>query len=142
MDLDLDLWITRIDDNVDDLHGRVSGAAELAAVRESAQTTPAAWVIPVADDAGGNVLLNAVSQRVTERIGIVFAVRNVRDKRGATAHNALRAIRRAVKNTLIGWLPDPDEAAVVFSRGRLIDFSDRVIWWQDEYLWAYEERKT
>lgn len=140
MDLDLDPWIQRIDDNVTELHGAVYGAAELAAVKENSQRTPAAWVIPVADDAGNNVLLNAVSQRITERIGVVFAVRNVSDKRGETAHNALRTIRRAVKDTLIGWLPDPDEDEVVFSRGRLIDFSNRVIWWQDEYLWAYEER--
>ena len=139
MDLDLDPWIRRIRDNVSDLKG-VDGAAELAAVKDLSQRAPYAWVIPVAEDAGNNVLLNAVSQRVVERVGVVVAVRNRRDARGHTAHNVLRYIRREIKNTLIGWLPDPDQDEVVFSRGRLIDFSDRVIWWQDEYQWAYDER--
>ena len=139
MDLDIDPWIQRIRDQVPQLRG-VAGAAELAAVKDLAQRAPHAWVIPLAEDAGQNVLLNAVSQRVTERIGVVIAVRNSRDARGHTAHNVLRYIRRQIKDALIGWLPDPNEEEVTFNRGRLIDFSDRVIWWQDEYVWSYEER--
>lgn len=140
MDLDLDVWIDRLrTGNLPDLRG-IDGAAELAAVKQGSVITPYAWVIPVAEDSGNNQLLTAISQRTVERVGIVIAVSNKRDARGLAAHNALRTIRRAIKGRLLGWPPAPDEDEVIFSRGRLVSYTNQVLWWQDEYLSAFEER--
>ncbi len=141
MDLDIDRWIERLRSQVGAPLLGVDGAAELAAIQAARRVgTPYAWVIPVGEQAGGSALLSAVSQRVVERVGVVIAVANRRDARGEAAHNTLRAVRRAIKDTLIGWLPDPAEEAVTYSRGRLLDYNDHVLWWQDEYLGAFDER--
>lgn len=121
---------------------KVSGAVDFASAgTDLKNSTPAAYVLPLADKAGQNELCNAVSQRVDVRFGVVLAVQNLRDARGQNAHSDLEPIRRAVIDALLGWNPDADHAPVLYGGGRLLQLADGVLWWQLEFVTVYYERK-
>ena len=70
-------------------------------------------------------------------IGLVFAVRNLSDGRGAAGLADLSPLRRAVYSTLSGHRPAECLDPFHFRKGRLLHISDGVIWWQDEYQTSF-----
>jgi len=140
-DLDVTPWITRLKDEATLLKQRVDGAAGLPTVK-TAVRTPAAWVIPSAERAAENQLVGGHSQRVTETVEVITAVRNVKDKRGATAQGEMVPVRRAIKQALVNWSPSADHDPVEFVSGRLLKFGDGVLWWVDRFQTAYYERRA
>lgn len=134
-------WIERLATEVPALRA-VGGAADLSAIQRGGVPTPAAWIIPVAESAGDNESVSIVSQRVNATVGIVIAVRNLRDARGAAAQDDLAEIRIAIRDALLGWAPEPDHDPATFARGRLLSLGDQALWWQDEYFTAYHMRST
>lgn len=122
---------------------KVGTAADYASAAIDLKTpTPAAYVIPLRETPGRNTLENAVSQQNVTRFGVVLAVSNLRDAIGAKAGVDLRAIRIAVMTALLGWTPGPDYDVCTSGGGRLLQLSNAVLWWQDEYLTALFLRAT
>lgn len=138
MNLDCNPWIARIEALVPGLLG-VGGAADLAAaIAQPSPRTPWAYVIPLRMSGGANqIAVAGVSQRMTDRIGIVTAVRNVASASGQKSLDELTPLRQAQLQALVGWTPDENHEEVVFAHGQLVDFSNRVLWWQDEYTVDY-----
>ncbi len=137
MHLDLQPWITRVRSQIPSLRA-VGGAAELAAaLTQRAQQTPQAFLVPIGESGGSNTLSMAVNQRVTERVGLVYVVRNISSPTGEQTHAELTALRAMGKRALVGWTPDPEHEETIFVRGSLVDFSNLVLWWQDEFATAY-----
>ncbi len=112
-----------------------NGAAELAAALENLKLSPAAFVIPLGDQVGANILATeSVEQQVTTRFGVVIAVQNLKDTTGRQAAKDLRQLRLAVLGALLRWTPDAAQySPFEWAAGRLILLRDRVLYWQDDY---------
>ena len=114
----------------------VEGAAGFvvaAAHTPSRHLQPAAFVIPLADSAGRNLLIGVVRQKVTSRFGVAIALGNVRDSRGEAAAEDIEAARDAVIAALLGWPPMPGYEACTYAQGRAFDVRDQVFWWLSEF---------
>ncbi|MDD5297661.1 MAG: hypothetical protein PHU46_12180 [Rhodocyclaceae bacterium] len=120
----------------------VDGAAGFAAAADPAtgskpRAAPAAFVLRLAESGEKSQTYMRVEQRVSAVIGIVYALRNVADAKGAAAGADLEALRQAGRAALLGWHPegaDPFE----FDAGALLAFKDGYLWWQDSYRTRYD----
>jgi hypothetical protein len=121
----------------------VAGAADFATAEKLVRhQLPAAFVIPLVEEATPNAYATmAVSQRVTQRFGVILAVSNLRDLGGEAAINDLTNLRPSVLTALLGWQPDAGSDLVEFAGGRLLTLSEQVLWWQDDYRSAITIRK-
>lgn len=130
--------IARLSGQVSGLR-KVEGVAALAALKSGVSVSPAAYVLPISEAAGENqIAVNAVSQRVRIRFGVILMVRNVRDPRGEEAHDAgLDDLRGQVTAALVGWEPDAAHDPCTYAGGRLLELADGAIWWQDEFITAH-----
>lgn len=130
-------WIIdRLKSEVTDLK-LVGGAADLAAAADSLRQTPAAFVLPSAERASESTTGTVVvSQHNTVRFAVVIAVQNLRDARGENAQVDMRGLRTSIITALHGWQTDPDFDPVEFGSGRLLQLTDQVLWWQDEFITA------
>lgn len=115
--------------------GLVEGAAELRVVRQAppAHLMPAAWVVPVDDRATAARVVNAPRQSLTTTFGIVLAVTDRSDPRGAAAADALTDVRRMVLGRLLGWTPDGAAGPCEFAGGEVLDLETAALWWIDRY---------
>lgn len=118
------------------LKNNVAGAAEYArGVRAGFLTTPAAYVLPLADTPAPNPFANQiVQQEVVVRIGVVLAVQNKRDAIGAAAAEDLVDLREAVAQKLLNWAPDAQSGGFEWAAGALLDLDDQVLFWQDDFI--------
>ncbi len=113
---------------------RVAGSAELAAASEDLKQVPAAFVIPNAERPGSSSTGTMVtSQQNSVRFGVVLAVSNLRDARGEKAQADLLTLRTAVMTALHGWQPNAEFDPLEYAGGRLLQLSDQVLWWQDDF---------
>ncbi|MDE2388927.1 MAG: hypothetical protein KGN35_07595 [Betaproteobacteria bacterium] len=116
----------------------VGGAADLSAATDSVIQKPAAFVLPNSERASasrtGTML---VSQENTVRFAVVIAVQNLRDKRGEQAQTDLVGLRNSIVAALHGWNPDADFNPIEYGGGKLLQLTDQVLWWQDEFLTAH-----
>lgn len=131
-------WIiTRLKDQVTSLK-LAGGAADLASAAESLKQKPAAFVLPNSERASGSTTgTMAVSQQNIVRFTVVIAVQNLRDARGENAQADLRTIRMAIATALHGWQPDSEFDPIQYGSGKLLQLTDQVVWYQDEYLTAH-----
>lgn len=115
----------------------VGGAVDLDAVLASARpATPAAYLMPLAE-AGGENTLSSDLQELEVTLAVILAVSNRRDATGAAAGADLEALRAQVRQALLGWTPDAATCTPLwFSQGRVLSFSDGVLWWGDEFRFS------
>ena len=119
----------------------VEGAAQLeSAILEGPRQSPAAYVIPIRDEASPNTYsANAARQRVADHFGVVFAIKNLRDARGEAAFDGgLRTYRLAVMTALLGWVPAQGFDLCEYAGGAMIRFANSTLWWQDRYSTAHQ----
>jgi len=134
--------IARLQAEVSELK-RVDGSADLGAAKGQARVTPSAWVLPSTEIAGQNTLgANAVSQRIEGTFSILIAVKNYKGDGGAAGHDALQAVRTAIKTALLGWQPTGVNDVMTFARGGIIAYTEATLWWQDQYRISWLERAT
>lgn len=133
---DPELVIARLKDQVPALQGRVAGAVDLgAAIAAGVRQAPSAFVIPLSERPGANLTgTETVEQNVEIRFGVVWAVQNVADVRGQRAAADLRTLRLAGLGALYGWKPGPDYDPCELGPGRLLQFDNQVLWWQDDLI--------
>ena len=132
--LDINLWIARLRTQLDNTVVKtIGGAANIAAVQSDLKAAPGIFILPGAQTPGPNELANGVSQLVVVSIGVLFAVRNVADAKGAAGHNALSPLVVSVKDLFLGWQPVDALRPVEYAGGELVDYSELVLWWQEIY---------
>lgn len=112
----------------------IAGAADLDAAIEALPNAPAAYVLPLAETAEESALLGVTDQRITQDVGVVLVVSNLRDAAGSAAAAELAARRLAVRGALVGWVPDPvNGEPVQFVGGALLQFAQSRLWWRDVF---------
>ena len=139
--MDLNLVITQIKSN-DTTFKLVGGSADIPSAGQKIKVFPAAMVIPLADRAAPNTLAGgAISQRVSERFGVMLAVRNVSDAVGLASLTDLEVMRKCVKKLILGWAPSDALDPVTYVGGNLIKLDDdAVLWWLETFETSYLER--
>lgn len=134
---DPDWIVTRMKAEVSSLK-LIGGAADFGAATEGVKQVPAAFVLPSSERAASSSTGTlVVSQNNIVRFGVVVAVQNLRDPRGEKAQADLRPIRTAILTALHGWQPDGDFDPIEFGGGRMLQLTDQVLWWQDEFVTSH-----
>ncbi len=134
--------ITHIKASVPSLHQRVEGATSFADLGENGVVRgEQAWVVPLSESTSPNTLnANAVRQKVMDQIGIVVAVRNVRDPRGEAAHDGgLNTIRGELMAAMIGWVPAAGYNVFEYAGGKLLFMKHGAVYWVFRFsTWHHE----
>lgn len=119
----------------------VQGAAEFAAIAATGTASaPQVWLVPLAEDAQANTLNLGVHQQITVTLGVVYAVRDVRDAQGQAAADRLTALRAAVFAALLNHFPAGATAPLTLSHGGLLHFQNAILFWQDQFETGYSLR--
>lgn len=140
--VDVPAWIQRLRDQATSFR-QFGGAADLATAQDATVTMPSGYVYPVAETAeGSDTGTEVISQRVTARVAVAIAAKNLRDARGDAALADLAALRQEILSALLGWTPNGEFTPVQFARGQLVKFSNAVLWWQDEFTTQFYRRVT
>lgn len=112
----------------------VAELAQYAALTGLPKAMPAAYVLPVSDAAGPNLLVtNGVRQPLTTTLGVILFFEHRADAAGGAATLGLIQLRDQVRQALIGWQPDEAIEPLLLAGGRLIDLIQRTAVWQDNY---------
>jgi len=115
----------------------VESLAELDALEGKVpKAMPAAYVVPIREQAAPGVTTGRVRQRVTIWFGIVLITRNVSDLgRGGAAVADLAASRKATLDALMGWgeVAGVTSSPIQYRDGLLLDAANGLVAWQDTY---------
>lgn len=143
--LDIETLIERVRAQVAGLRG-VGGAADLdAAMRPGARITPPmAYVMPLGEQALARQASSVLRQTVRCQFGVVLVIQALRDAEGREALRALRVLRQALRDALVGWVPDVATGEpVIYLGGELVQFEgDGRLWWSDEFQGTAHLRKA
>lgn len=122
----------------------VGGAADMDAAMAGTVAVPAAFVIPLDEEASPSESTMVTRQRIAHGFGVVVGVINRRDATGAASMGALAPIRAALMQALIGWVHDAgDGEPVQFRRGKLLRLDgDGRLWWVDEFFFLSTYRSN
>lgn len=125
-------WIDRLHSACQSLR-HVGGLIDLDEAGLRAAKFPAAFVVPLAEDAEENGLLGAHRQRLRQTYAVILALRSARTS-ARDDTDVLHALREEVRAALCGWSPNPpNDEEVQFRSGSLLDASGPTLLWQDEY---------
>ncbi|MBK7352686.1 MAG: hypothetical protein IPJ05_02850 [Nitrosomonas sp.] len=117
---------------------QVAGAAGLAQAATDLKQVPSAYVIPNSERAGGSRTgTTVVSQQNSVRFAVIVAARNLRDARGDQVQADLLTLREAIMAALHGWQPQDDFDPIEYGSGRVLQLTQQVLWWQDEFLTSH-----
>ena len=113
---------------------RVHGAAALAQLTERgqlAQTGTAAFVVPMGIGADQpDAVTGLYRQPIDRLIGVVIAVRNLRDATGEEGFTELDPLVEATIARLAGWAPADEVGVLRLVRGELVQIVNGTITYQ------------
>lgn len=137
--MNVDEIITQLKTYAPMFAGNVAGAAEWELAQDQVWLKqPAAYVIPMEDEASENLDMVGLQQVVTETLSIVVDLDNSADRRGQTAATgAINVVRAAVWAAVLAWRPPSDNATQGFSYaggGYVRSNRARLIWRFDFHL--------
>ena len=122
----------------------IGTASEFARLTAQTIRWPSAYVIPLAESAGANryQTCGVLDQRVTARFGVVWAVRDIGDRKGSLAIGDIKSVREAGMAALCRFTPANAETACEPVSGRLVSNIDRdgQMLWQDDFTVAFTRR--
>jgi len=117
---------------------RIGGSAALALALESTLAQEMVFVIPLSETVPANAYDSGINQLITERFGLVVALKmdaDPADKTGIRAFDRLHDVRAEFLSVLSGWeMPDAGvDSLVYYVGGRLLDFNRAWMWYQFEF---------
>lgn len=116
----------------------VAGAVDFAELVERGQRPqrlPAAFVLPLGDDAPPGDLIGTGDwlQLVEERIAVVLVHQDRGDAKGDRARARLVPLARTVRAALAGWQPTPEHGPFHYVRSRLQGLTAGAVWQQLDF---------
>ncbi|WP_339665877.1 hypothetical protein [uncultured Pseudomonas sp.] len=113
----------------------VQGAAEYAAVTSLKDfRTPCAYVILLQERADDAPPKSGGRQRAIASFGVLIAVRNYGDQRGAKTSAEMRPLTGAIRERLMGWTPEVQGARPVqWVRSDTLDYDHSTLIWSEVY---------
>ena len=108
--------------------------ADFAALSDLPRSVPAAYIIPVNEQAGADGALDQSVQTHRATFSVVIIVRHAGDATGAKATLALAALRETVHAALVGWLAPDCAEYTGFVGGELAEMMDGgFVSWRDDF---------
>lgn len=111
----------------------VGTVAAFAALEALPRTMPAAYIVPLAHEAGGNDALGSVAQLQTLTLGVVLMVKHAGDASGEKATLQLQTLRDLVAKAFIGWRPPGADTFAQFIGGSLQETDAGTVVWRDDF---------
>jgi hypothetical protein len=114
----------------------VAGAAELETAIRGTLNFDSAFVIPLIDRADRNQYSGSINQVLTERFGIVVALRNDstdKDRLGIIAYDRLHNIRNELFGVFLNKSISEAESVIYYVGGSLKAINNGYIWYQFEF---------
>lgn len=132
--MDLSLIVARLKAELTALRS-VGASADLDAAIDGVLAMPAAFVLPLSELGQDIPMTGSTSERTTLAFGVLHVIKNARDAQGGAALDDLAAHRQALRQALVGWVPnDATGEPVTFTSGRLLRLDgDGRLWWIDEF---------
>lgn len=124
-------------------NNNIGGAAELDLALKNTLTTDMAFVIPLLDSAKASTQINEVVQVLTERFGVVVALKNdstQKDHTGLIAFDLLHATRAEIWKAIYGGYVDTnlkDVSPISYVGGKLLGIDRGYLWYQFEFQYSY-----
>jgi hypothetical protein len=111
----------------------IGGAADLAAALDSHARPPAAFVLPYSERRTGGRSATHIQQRVASQFSVISLVKDVSDRKGKAAVDAVDAVSAPLKLALATFVhPDADGPALPVS-GDLRAVNAGLIVWEDRF---------
>lgn len=125
----------RLQDSTGDLFRIVGTVADYESLSGMPRSVPAAYVLPLAEQADRNALVGPGSLQLHHcRLGVILFTHHAGDASGAKGVSALHDLREAVCGALVGWTPDISTCRpAAFVGGELIDAAAGTTVWRDEF---------
>ncbi|MGA0610565.1 phage tail terminator protein [Caldimonas sp. KR1-144] len=135
---DTDLVMERLKAEVPEFR-LVEGAAEYASISQLRDFQPPCAYVLLANESGGNGgARGARAAGASAEFGVVLAVRNYREQRGAQLRGELRTLLGKVRAALIGWVPpSPGATACAWRGGAVMDYDNATLLWVEAYESAH-----
>jgi len=132
--MDITLIVEALKTRAATLGGRVAGAAEFKRLEETANLImPAAYVIPLDDNAEPQASPNSYSQVLRDSFAVIVVVSNAPDERGQTAVTSMHLQRKELFTALLGWEPDTEHGPIEYEGGSLLDMDRARLYYQFEF---------
>lgn len=117
---------------------RVGGSANFKVLPEAANLkTPAAYVMPLAEQPGDQQSSTGYQQAVKEQFAVIVVLDNTVDERGQVAAASLHALRQALFKALLGFQVAPDHDVIAFEGGELLHLDRARLYYQFEFSSEY-----
>lgn len=142
--LDLREVADRLKAHAPSYNGRVFGSAELEGLETEPLAKPVAFVYPVSEAPGPNVIGQGVRQEVRVTFGVLTGVRNLQGgpRRFEAGYWLLATPRAELEAALINWQPASADDVCIYGGGRLLNIDQGTLWWVDEFVTATTIRRT
>ncbi len=116
----------------------VSGAVDLAQVRDHPPALPAAFVVILREASSDNERATGpILQRTAADIGVVLVFEHLGSPLGDPAADALETLRGWVRRHLVGFLPADAADPLEHVEGELVKARGGTVWWQETFGTAY-----
>ena len=111
---------------------QVMEVADIAETTKAIQT-PSALLAYVGDQALTTNALGPTRQQLTRRVAIVLAVASINEQHGSNASVVMEGLRAKVRTHVLAIKLGESHTPLQYDRGRLMEFQNGVLIWQDEY---------
>jgi hypothetical protein len=118
-------------------HNLIGGAVDMETATRYTLKNEAAFVIPLDEDSPDNGYDNIINQILTERFGIVVAIKNdayQEDKTGLSAHDQLHDVRNEIFKAILGRDFATSESIIYYRGGQLMVVNGGWLW----YMFKFE----
>ncbi|NUF50474.1 phage tail terminator protein [Gilliamella sp. ESL0250] len=111
--------------------GRVGGAAEFSAIKDTAfLKLPAAYVVPLDDRVEDNKSQTDYWQNVTEGFGVIVVLKPLDERGQHEAYDIVENIKTELWRALLGYEPSPAHYPIQYDGGDLLDLDRGRIFYQ------------
>ncbi|HWO99200.1 MAG TPA: hypothetical protein VNL74_01030 [Methylococcus sp.] len=134
--------LARIESRMPELR-QIGVAAGLEQAVDALRAYPSVFLYQPSESAAENENLDGVLQQVTDRFGVLIAVRDLSDARGEAALRQIDVLRRDLKAALLGSWEDPTDVppeTIEYQGGSLAYAKDGTLIWLDNFISHHLER--
>jgi hypothetical protein len=135
--MDINDFATRLKNECPILKNKVYIVSDFDIKMPTSIQPPYAFLIQMEEQGGdinnGKLGQRSYSQEMTGQIGVVVAVKSVKDLRGEENNNLLQEIRAEIHQALRGWTAPNTMSKTVFMAGKQTYYENLTTYWSDVF---------
>ncbi len=127
----------RLIQNASSYFNEIKGAASLSEIIHGRVHPDGCYIFKEKSISSENSLINAVNQRVVDRLSIVIVTRNTTDQKGSDSSDNSELLQNAVMNEILGFEPTGGYEPIEYAGGSLVSLTNGFYIWLDTYKSAH-----